>query len=394
MSTKKYPILKHWLTTGSVAFIACCGCSLPFTQNLAHSGLFGLAAMPGVAASGIVGSRYRQRQLNRQLERGKLRLNELQQRSEILNRQLQLQSKDRQEIEIKVVQLQILATSLTARVDRSRQQYQQLEYQLASLTDYCQEQQNSATKLDRKIQEKQARSLEVDTKFNSLKVEVAQLQAAKLHLIGEIDRAKISQIDIQNDIGQCTATKQELVLKIQQLQERQDVDRGSFDRSIAKQHQLIHELDAIIVDRQQAQQHLTGELDRLAQILATRSIELADRDRELVVVQQQLSETELALIAKQVKLDELAAEILIRNDEIESSSEDLAHKLQQRELKIAQLELSSRQAELDNLDLKIQAKRQEIDEIDLEEMFQIFEPKPPNSSRDIEPIDLTKAQGI
>jgi chromosome segregation ATPase len=389
VSTKKFPILKHWLATGSVAFVAGCGCSLPFTQNLAHSGLCGLATIPGLAASSIVRSRHRHQQLHRQLERGKLRLNELQQRSEIGTRQLQLQRKDRQEIEIKVAQLQNLATSLTDRIDRERQQYQQLEYQLASLVHYCQEQQNFATKLDRSIQDKQAQNLEVTTDFNRLKTEIAQFQAAKLHIIGEIDRSKILLQNIHSEIERCRATKQELTLEMQQVQARQDLDNGSLDRSIDRQQQLIQELDTTIANRQQTQQHLTAELDRLAQIVATRSTELVERDRELVTVQQQLNDTESALIVKQVELDELVAEISIRNDELESSSDYLAQKLQQRELKISQLELNSRQAELDNLDLKIQAKRQEIDDIDLEEILQIFEPKPPNISRKIERIERT-----
>jgi chromosome segregation ATPase len=214
VSTKKYPIFKQWLTTGSVAFGASCGCSLPFTQNLAQSALIGLAAIPGVAVSTSVRSRQRQQQVNRQLERGKLRLNELQHRGEILNKQLRLRDKDRQEIEIRVAQLQSLAASLNDRINTDSQHYQQLEQQLASLAYYCQEQQSLATKLDRKIQEKQARSLEVDTNFNSLKVELDRLQSAKLQAIGAIDRAKISLSNIQSEIERCTATKQELGVEI------------------------------------------------------------------------------------------------------------------------------------------------------------------------------------
>jgi hypothetical protein len=384
VSTKKSPILKHWLATGSVAFGASCGCSLPFTQNLAQSALVGLAAIPGVAVSTLVRSRQRQQQVNRQLERGKLRLNQLHHRGEIITKQLRLRDKERQEIEIRVAQLQSLAASLNDRINTDRKLYQQLEQQLASLAHYCQEQQNSATKLDRKIQEKQALSLEVDTNFNSLKVELSQLQATKSQAIGAIERAKISLRNIQSEIERCTATKQELVAEIQQSQDRQVVDSGSFNREIEQQHQLIHELDAAIASRCLTQQNLTVEVDRLAQILAERSTELAEREQKLSAAQLQLNETELVVKTKQAQVDKLAAEILVRNDEFESSPDYLAVSLQQRELKIAQLELSSRQAELDNLELKIHAKRQEIDEIDFDKTIQEFEPKPPNVSRDID----------
>jgi chromosome segregation ATPase len=379
VSTKKYPILKQWLATGSVAFIASGGCSLPFTQNLAQSALVGLATLPGVAASKLARSRQRQQQVNRQLVRGKLRLNQLQHRGEIVNKQLRLGDKERQEIEIRVAQLQSLAASFKDRIDIDRQQYQQLEQQLASLTHYCQEQQALATKLDRKIQEKQALSLEVDTNFNSLKAELSQLQAAKLQAIGSIDRAKISLRNIQCEIKRCATTKQGLALELQQLQDRQQVDRGSCDRSLDRQHQLIYELDSAITSHQNTHQDLTLEVDRLVHLVA-------DREQKLAAVQQQLSETELALKVKQVKLDELTAEILVRNNEIESSSDYLTEKLQRRESKIAQLELNSRQAELDNLELKIQAKLQEIDEIDLSKNFHIFEPQTPKISRNIDTV--------
>jgi chromosome segregation ATPase len=386
VSTKKYPILKQWLATGSVAFIASGGCSLPFTRNLAQSALVGLATLPGVAVSKLARSRQRQQQVNRQLVRGKLRLNQLQHRGEILNKQLRLGDKERQEIEIRVVQLQSLAASFKDRIDIDRQQYQQLEQQLASLTHYCQEQQALATKLDRKIQEKQALSLEVDTNFNSLKAELSQLQAAKLQAIGSSDRAKISLRNIQCEIKRCATTKQELALELQQLQDRHQVDNGSCDRSLDRQHQLIYELDSAITSHQNTHQNLTLEVDRLVHLVAERSTELADREQKLAAVQQQLSETELALKVKQAKLDELVAEILVRNNEIEYSSDYLTEKLQRRESKIAQLELNSRQAELDNLELKIQAKLQEIDEIDLSKNFHIFEPQTPKISRNIDTV--------
>jgi chromosome segregation ATPase len=399
VSTKQYPLLKRWLTTGSVAFGASCGCTLPFTQNLAQSMLIGLATMPGVVASQVVKSRQRQQQVNRQLERGKLRLNELQHLGKVLSKQLQSRDKERQAIEIRVAQLQNLAANLTDRIDTDRQQHQQLEQHLTSLTVYCQEQQNFATKIDRKIQDKQARSLEVDTNFNQLKLELTQLQAVKLTKIDEIDRSKISLQNIQSDIECYTTVKQELALEIQQLQEQKSVDIGSCDlaeprlheRSIELEQQLINELDLAITSRQTIHQDLTVEIDRLAQVVAEKSTELVDRDRELTSATKQLNETELAIKVKQSKLAELAAEIVARNDELESSPEYLTVSLQQRELKITQLELSSRQAELDNLELKLQSKLQEIEEVELEKILQIFEPKPPTIDRNIEDLTIPRA---
>ena len=391
MSSKQHPIFKQWLATGSVAFVASCGCSLPFTQNLAQSAFIGLATLPGVAASTILRLHQRQQQLHRQLNRGKSRLNHLHHRGAILDNQLQLRAKERQEIEIKVAQLQSLAASLTARIDRDRHQHPQLEEQLAALIHYCQEQQTLATNLDRKIQDKQARRLEIDTNVNHLKLELSQLQAAKLQTADEIDRSKILLQNIQSEIARCTTTKQELTLEIQQLQTRQQIDNGDLNRSIERQHHLLDELNSTITSNQQTHQNLTLEIERLAQIVTERVTELADREQQLVLAHQQLSDTELEIQARHAKLAELAAQILERNNDIESSSDYLAVSVQQRELKIAQLELNSRTAELDNLELKLQAKIQEIEEVELEKILQIFEPKPPKIERDIDTIAIPEA---
>lgn len=66
-----------------------------------------------------------------------------------------------------------------------------------SKTLYCEEQQTFATKLDRTIQDKQARKLEVDTNFSRLKLELAQLQAEQLQTQISNGRANIVHREIQ-----------------------------------------------------------------------------------------------------------------------------------------------------------------------------------------------------
>jgi DNA repair exonuclease SbcCD ATPase subunit len=390
VSSKQSPILKHWLATGSVAFVTSCGCSLPFTQNLPQSLLFGMAAVPGVAVSTIVKSRQRKQQINRQLERGKSRLHQLQQRSGLLDRQLLVKGKERQAIEIRVAQLHTVAAELKAQINTDRQQYQQLEQELALAAIYCQEQQLCGEKLDRKIQEKQARSLEVDTELNQLKVDISRLQFDKNQLATATDRAKISLSNIQSEIERCTAIKQELALEIQQLQPPQPIDSNSFARSLEQQN-LIQALELVISERQQIKTDLTLTIDRLEQKIAEKSVAANGQSQKLVEIGAKLSATELALTAKQAQLEELSAQVLVKYNDLQKveyvneAADILTEQLTQRELKIADLELSSRRAELENLDLKIQSRRQEITRIDTEPNLQTFEPKPPLVSRSIEP---------
>ncbi len=381
MSNKQSSILTHWLTIGSVAVGVSFGCALLFTQNLAQSALIVLATLPGVAASAIVGSR--QRQLGRKKGRGKLRLDQLHQRGEILTQQLQLREQDRRSIETRIAQLHTLAANLTDRIDRDRARHQQLEQQLATSTTYCQEQENIAANLDRKILEKQATLLEVDTEINTLKLEFAQVQLAQNQLASVNDRAKTSLQEIQAQIEKYSITKQNLESQIQQLQNQKVVEHGDFDQSADQKYRLLQELDLAISDRQQAHQNLAAEVARIDLIIAEKAPALTAQSQKLAATTAQLDQTELALQAKQLELDELAAMILATQISaqpeypIEQEQDSLSDRLLQRELKIAQLELSSRQAELDNLEFKLQKKLESISELDLADSFQIFEPQPP-----------------
>jgi chromosome segregation ATPase len=398
VSSKQPPTLKQWLKIGSIAFGVSCVCTLPFTLNLGQSALIGLATMPGLAAGTMLRSRPH-RQGKRQRARGKLRLQELQHQGAILNEQLQFRHKDRQEVELKVSQLHDLAASLTDRIDRDNDRHQQLEQQLATLTLYCQTQENLAANLDRKIQEQQACLLEVDTNLNSLKLELAQVQSAQVQAnsanfdeASALKQQKIETIAIQHQINLCLATKQELELQIQQIQDRKIVETKEFDESIALKHSLLHELDLAISDRQKSQAEIVTEVDRLNRIIAETTPELAIQEQKLADTRSQLSTTELALQARQVELDELAAMILAtqipeQQDYSNDHQQDpLSDRLLQRELKIAQLELSSRQAELDNLEFKLQKKLESISELDLTDSFQAFEPQPPIVDRDFDEI--------
>jgi hypothetical protein len=393
--TKQTPIVKNWFKIGSIAFGVSFGCALLFTQNLAQSALIVLATSPGVAASAIVGSRQRQRQLGQKKGRGRLRSIQLQQQDEILTQQLHQKEQDRQSIETRITQLHDLAAKLTDRLDLDRERHQQLEQQVAVSTIHYQEQANITANLDRKILEKQAALLEIDTEVNTLKLELSQVQSAQIQLTSANDRARQSLKDIQAQIDQSLVTKQDLELQIQQLQSHKAVENGEFDQSVDQKYLLLQELDLEISDQRKIQQDLTAEIARIDQLLIERAPELTIQSQQLVTTKLQLQAAELALQAKQVELDELTAIILATQipdqpaDPIEQ--DPLSDRLLQRELKIAQLELSSRQAELDNLEFKLQKKLESISELDLSEIdladsFQAFEPQPPIVDREIDEI--------
>jgi chromosome segregation ATPase len=395
VSTKQTPNLKQYLKIGSIAFGASFVWTLPFTLNLSQSALIGLATLPGAIAGMMVRSRHHQQQGQRQLERGKLRLQQLQQRGTILNHQLQSKHQDRQEIELRVSQLHDLVANLTDRIDRDNNRHQQLEQQLATLTLYCQGQENIAANLDRKIQDKQAYLLEVDTNLNNLKLELAQLPLAQIHVKDtrvDEDSALVQQktalTDIQHQINLCLATKQELELHIQQLHERKMVETEDFDQSISQKYSLLEQLDLAISDRQKAHSETVIEVDRLNSLIAEKAPELIAQSQQLVEIKLELSATALALESKQAELAELAIGQSIEDPAgstytTEKELDPLSDRLLQRELKIAQLELSSRQAELDNLEFKLQKKLESIGEIDLAASCHAFEPQPPTVDRNI-----------
>jgi chromosome segregation ATPase len=370
VSNKQSQILNNWLKIGSVAFGVSCGCTLPFTQNLARSALIGLATMPGVAASVVVRSRQRQQQIDRSLERGKVRLRELQQREESLAEQLQLRGQDYRTIELRVEQLHSLAASLNDRIDRDRQLQAQLEQKLATITLYCEEQQAVATKLDRKIQDKQARNLEVDTNFDRLNLELSQLQSEQVRLESSNNRANLVLGNIQAEIDRSSVVKRELERQIRELQSQQQVAAGSINDSIDRQKLVLQELELAIVDRQQTYQDITVKVENLEQVIREKSPELTSQTQKLSALQSQSIELDLALQHKRSQLEQIESEILSKNSSIELHIQEL--ELAQLELRnalateteTAQLERLNRQAELDRLESTIQAKRQEIERIE------------------------------
>ncbi len=355
MAPKKHPIVKQWVTTGSVAIVASCGCSLPFTRNLAQSLLIGIATLPGVAVSAVV-----TRARHRHQARGKLRLSELHYQVDLLDERLKVKERERQQVEIRVAQLQDLAVSLTDRIDRDRLQSQQLAQHLDSL-NYSE-------------REQQERRLELDRECDCLQLEVSQLRSTKQQIGKDIDSARISLAKIQAEIDCCSLIEQNLATDFQQLQQQKAEE---MRRSTAEQNRVIHELDLAIDSRQLTHQNLSLEVDLLTKLASERASELA-------VVQHQLSELELAAQSQRSKLDELTVALLERNREIESLPAYLDISLQQRELKTAKIELSCRQAELNNLEFKLQTKLQKLEAVELERALQRLEPQPPQIERHVE----------
>jgi hypothetical protein len=287
--------IKNWLIISSVALGVSGGCTLLFTQNLAQSALIGLATIPGVAASGIVRSRQQQRQLERQLERGRLRLHQLQQQGKVLNQQFDAKGKDCQKIELRVSQLHSLAANLTARTDLQQQAIDQLDRQLATLTLYCEEQQTFATKLDHKIQDKQVRKLEIDTKFSHLKLELAQVQAEQLQTQISNDRAKIVQSEIQAEIDRCSRIKWELEQQIakQQTELRSSISAETQLVLQGKQAQL-DELESKLIDQYNTIELYNREL-KIAQLeLSSRQAELDNLEFKIHTKRRTVDELDLA----------------------------------------------------------------------------------------------------
>ncbi len=393
MSNKQPQLLNNWLKIGSVAFGVSCGCALPFTQNLAQSALIGLATMPGVAASVVVRSRQQQRQIDRQLERARVRLRELQQRGESLTEQLQIKAQDRQTTELRVAQLHSLAASLNDRTDRDRQQQAQLEQKLATITLYCEEQQAFATKLDRKIQDKQARSLEVDTNSNSLKLELSQLQSEQVRLESSNHRANIVLGNIQAEIDRSSGIKRELEQQIRELESQQQSAVDSVDDSIDRQRLVLQELELAIIDRQKVHTEKVAEVEQLEQVITARSPALINQEQRLVDIHTRSIELDLELQHKRSQLEQIESQILSNNRQIESSNQELAiaqlalGNALAAETAAAQLARIDRQAELDRLESTIQAKLQEIDRIE-NTRLQLSETELGLSDRQIELAEL------
>jgi chromosome segregation ATPase len=148
-------MFKNWFLLASVSCGVGFGSTFLISRSLQQSAWAGLGTVPAVAASLTILSRQRQEEIDRQVAKSRLSLDDLQQQEQLVTGQLQLKESSCREISAHGQKLQTAFTQLKQDVNRYREEQTGLEKEINSLVLQRQAQESALVRLDAKVVDRQ-----------------------------------------------------------------------------------------------------------------------------------------------------------------------------------------------------------------------------------------------
>jgi hypothetical protein len=312
-------MFKNWFLLASVSCGVGFGSTFLISRNLQQSTLAGLGTVPAVAASLTILSRQRREEIDRQVAKSRLGLDDAQRQEQLL--------KDRYR------EISLHGKTLQA----------ELEKAINSLVLRKQTQESSLIKLDAKVLDRQ----------NNLQTTQAELTRIQNQRQSEInsgtsrlnDSARQSNLELQRireEIRQYSATKQQLELQITDLQNR------------------LQNFQTILVDKEV---DLRGIKYQISQMEARRtqvSISITDLDRFLDQKQSLLQNIDRQ---QQQSLQKEISDLLLQKQDQRVLLDNLVMNISTKRNNLLELdnEISGRQANLDRIAIdlvQIEARKQ------------------------------------
>ncbi len=408
-------MLKNWFLLASVSCGVGFGSTFLISRSLQQSAWAGLVTVPAVAASLTILSRQRQEEIDRQVAKSRLSLDDLQQQEQLVTGQLQLKESSCREISAHGQKLQTAFTQLKQDVNRYREEQTGLEKEINSLVLQRQAQESALLRLDAKVVDRQ----------NNLQTTQAELALIQTQRQLAIESAKQSNLELQSvrdQIRQYSVTKEQLGFQLTDLQNQaqslqtklvdREVDlRGieyhilqmeerrnqvsiaivDLDRSLEQKQSLLQNIDR---DRQQ-QQALIQEISDLLLEKQDREVLLGELVVNITVNQNILVELDTEVNEGQANLDRISID-LVQIEARRQSALDLA---QRSELTLANIqeEISNQcinkekiAAEIANLqnrgeNLEAEIVTQNINRTELQEQISALQERQERFSIEVEP---------
>ncbi len=305
-------MFKNWFLLASVSCGVGFGSTFLISRNLQQSTLAGLVTVPAVAASLTVLSRQRREEIERQVAKSRLGLDDAQE--QLAKAQLQLKESSCREISEHRQELQTLQQAIS----RNREKKIELERDINSLVLKKQTGESLLVQLDAKVLDKQKQ-------LQTTNVKLAQIQAQGQLAIDSGRQSNLQLQSIHEQIRQDSATRKQLQDQITDLQNRSQ----SFQTILADKG----------VDLRGIEYQISQMEERRNQV----SIEIADLDR---LLQQKRS-----LISKsQDNLDSIA----IASVQIEARKQSAINSAQRFELTLTNIKEKIRQDSAIKEELKVE----------------------------------------
>jgi hypothetical protein len=408
-------MFKNWFLIAGVSCGVGFGSTFLISRNLQQSAWAGLGTVPAVAASLTILSRQRQEEIDRQVAKSRLSLDDLQREEQLVKEQLQIKKSSCQNIIAGGQELQTAFTQLKQDVNRYREEQAGLEREINYLVLQRQAKESSLVRLDAKVVDRQ----------NNLQTTQAELALIQTQRQSAIDSAKQLNLELQSvreKIRQYSVTKEQLGFQLTDLQNQaqslqtklvdREVDlRGNeyqilqmeerrdrvsiaivdLDESLEQKQSLFQNIDR---DRQQ-QQALIQEISDLLLEKQDREVLLGELVVNITVNQNILVELDTEVSAGQANLDRISID-LVQIEARRQSALDLA---QRSELTLANIqeEISNHcinkekiAAEIANLqnrgeNLEAEIVTQKINRTELQEQISALQERQERLSIEIEP---------
>ncbi len=299
-------MFKNWFLIAGVSCGVGFGSTFLISRNLQQSAWAGLGTVPAVAASLTILSRQRQEEIERQVAKSRLSLDDLQREEQLVKEQLQIRKSSCQKIIVGGQELQTAFTQLKQDVNRYREEQAGLEREINSLVLQRQAQESSLVRLDAKVVARQ----------NNLQTTQAELALIQTQRQSAIDSAKQSNLELQSvreKIRQYSVTKEQLGFQLTDLQNQaqslqtklvnREVDLRGIEYHILQMEERRDRVAIAIVD-------LDGSLEQKQSLLQD-----IDRDRQQQqALIQEISDLLLEKQDREVLLGELVVNITVKQN--------------------------------------------------------------------------------
>jgi myosin heavy subunit len=307
--------LKNWLTITAIGFGSGCLLALLFRLELPRAAQVGAATIPALVGSVVLTTRQRREQISYRLAGEKSRLGKLQQHQRQLKEYLQGQEFTYQNVAQQVQYLQSLQAKLYQEVQTEQFRQRELADTKFLLERKLQNQQVQVNQIATTLKQRQAELSEVDTLLELRQQHLQNLEKQQEQLLeqaGLYHQEKVQQIqnvdELTAKIGELNQLRESLQAEIvgkevmarqleQQLNQLQDQQTSlqdmvsNLNELISQKQSLFQELDSTIGEHQRISTDHTVEITRLESVIANLNSEILLSEQQLQIAQTQLHST-------------------------------------------------------------------------------------------------------
>jgi chromosome segregation ATPase len=332
-------MLKNWFLLASVSCGVGFGSTFLISRNLQQSTWAGLGTVPAVAASMKILSRQRKEEIERQVTKFRLSLDNTQQQERLAKEEIERQvTKSRLSLE----EIERQVAKSRSSLDDARQQEQLVKDSCGKISAHGQKLQTGFTQLRQEVDRYRVRQAELEQEINSLVLHKQTQESLLVQLDGKV-------LDKQNQL-ETTNTELDRIQAQRQLQidsgRQSNLQLQSIREDIRQNSVIKEELESQFI-----------ELQNQLQILQQSKLTLANIHEEL---------TKHSVNRENLKAEIAALEKREENLQAEIAAQKVEHTELQQQLSVLKQQKEQVSIAVDSLDRSVKDRQSLSNDLDLE----------------------------